>query len=55
MCVGRLSEAIALYEQNFAGRMRVLGEDHPLTLAWRITLADAYESVGRVGEEIRHD
>jgi hypothetical protein len=47
---GRLGEAIPLFEQTLADSLRVLGEDHPHTLASRNNLAYAYESAGRLGE-----
>ena len=50
--MGRLSEAIALYEQVLADSIRVLGEDHPDTLTSRNNLACAYESAGRLTEAI---
>ena len=49
---GRLSEAIALLEQVLTDCVRVLGEDHPDTLASRNNLAGAYESAGRLTEAI---
>ena len=49
---GRLGEAIPLYEQTLADRVRVLGDDHPDTLTSRNNLAGAYESAGRLGEAI---
>ena len=49
---GRLGEAIALYEQVLADRIRVLGPDHPDTLSSRNNLAYAYESAGRLKEAI---
>ena len=49
---GRLGEAIPLYEQVLADRVRVLGDDHPHTLTSRNNLAGAYESAGRLGEAI---
>ena len=49
---GRLDEAITLYEQTLADRVRVLGGDHPDTLTSRNNLAGAYESAGRLGEAI---
>ena len=49
---GRLSEAIALLEQVLTDCVRVLGEDHPDTLASRNNLAGAYESAGRLNEAI---
>ena len=50
--VGRLTEAITLFEQVLTDSIRVLGEDHPDTLASRNNLAGAYESVGRLTEAI---
>ena len=38
---GRVDEAIALYEKVLADRMRVLGADHPDTLASRDNLETA--------------
>ncbi len=49
---GRLGVAIPLYEQALTGTERVLGADHPDTLASRHNLAGAYESAGRLGEAI---
>ena len=49
---GRLTEAIALYEQVLTDRTRVLGEDHPHTLASRNNLAGAYQAAGRLTEAI---
>ena len=49
---GRLGEAIALYEQVLADRIRVLGPDHPDTLSSRNNLAYAYISVGRLADAI---
>ena len=49
---GRLGEAIPLYEQVLADRVRVLGDDHPHTLVSRGNLAGAYELAGRLGEAI---
>ena len=49
---GRLGEAIALYEQVLADRIRVLGPDHPDTLSSRNSLAYAYISVGRLADAI---
>ena len=45
--VGRLDEAIDLFEQNLAEALRVLGPDHPDTKTFRNSLADAYRAVGR--------
>ena len=50
--VGRLTEAIALYEQVLPDSSRVRGEDHPDTLASCNDLAGAYESAGRLTEAI---
>src|ERR1019366_402305 len=41
-----LSRAIALYERNLADCERLLGPDHPDTLASRDNLAGTYESAG---------
>ncbi|WP_425320945.1 tetratricopeptide repeat protein [Actinomyces bowdenii] len=41
-----------LYEQNLADRERVLGADHPSTLASRNNLAYAYGAVGDLGRAI---
>ena len=49
---GRLGEAIALYEQVLADRIRVLGPDHPDTLSSHNNLAYAYISVGRLADAI---
>ena len=49
---GRLSEAIALLEQVLTDCVRVLGEDHPDTLASRNNLAGAYHAAGRLTEAI---
>ena len=50
--VGRLSDAIALYQQVLTDSIRVLGQDHPDTLASCNDLAGAYESAGRLTEAI---
>ena len=50
--VGRTAEAIPLHEQTLANRERVLGTDHPNTLASRNNLAMAYRAVGRTTEAI---
>ena len=50
--VGRLIEAIALFERVLADSIRVLGEDHPNTLASRNNLAHAYHAGGRFTEAI---
>ena len=49
---GRLTEAIALYEQVLPDNIRVLGEDHPRTLASRNNFAHAYHAAGRLTEAI---
>ena len=49
---GRLTEAIALYEQVLADRIRVLGKAHPHTLISGNNLACAYDSAGRLTEAI---
>ena len=41
-----------LYEQTLADRERVLGPDHPDTLASRNNLANAYQAAGRIDEAI---
>lgn len=45
--VGRSAEATAISEQALAARERVLGPDHPDTLASRNNLANAYQDAGR--------
>ncbi len=50
--VGRVGEAVGLFEENLAGSVRVLGRDHPDTLIARGNLAGAYQAVGRVGEAV---
>ena len=49
---GRLTEAIALYEQVLTDHTRVLGQDHPHTLTSRHNLAYAYQEAGRLEEAI---
>ena len=44
---GRTAEAITMQEQTLAARERVLGPDHPDTLASRGNLADVYRDAGR--------
>ena len=44
---GRLDEAITLYEEVLADRVRLLGDDHPQTLTSRNNLAGAYKAAGR--------
>ena len=50
--VGRFDDAVELYEQVLADRMRVLGPDHPNTLETRNNLAGAYDDIGRFSEAI---
>ena len=50
--VGRLDEAIALYEQTLEDRTRILGPHHPNTLTSRNNLANAYQDAGRLDEAI---
>jgi tetratricopeptide (TPR) repeat protein len=50
--MGRLDDAIPLYETALEGGVRVLGTDHPDTLQTRNNLAGAYQSVGRLDEAI---
>jgi Tetratricopeptide repeat len=44
-----------LHEQTLADRERVLGADHPDTLATRHHLAAAYRAAGRTAEAITLD
>lgn len=44
---GRLDQAIPLYEQTLADRLRILGPDHPSTKIFRNNLASAYQAAGR--------
>ena len=46
------AKAITLYQQVLADRERVLGADHPNTLATRDNLAGAYRGAGRTAEAI---
>jgi tetratricopeptide (TPR) repeat protein len=48
--VGRCAEAMTLHEQTLADRERVLGPDHPETLASRSNVATAYHAAGRSTE-----
>ena len=50
--MGRLTEAIDLYEQVSANSIRVLGSVHPETLSSRNNLACAYAAAGRITEAI---
>ena len=47
---GRDDLAVPLFEEVLADRVRVLGADHPQTLASRNNLAGAYHAVGRVDD-----
>ncbi|MBE1596648.1 tetratricopeptide repeat protein [Streptomyces stelliscabiei] len=49
---GQLSRATSHLQRALADRVRVLGEDHPHTLASRNNLAYAYKSVGELGRAI---
>jgi tetratricopeptide (TPR) repeat protein len=49
---GDLGRAIPLYEQALADRERVLGADHPDTLASRTNLAYVCQTVGDLGRAI---
>ncbi|MDU5761205.1 MAG: tetratricopeptide repeat protein [Schaalia odontolytica] len=49
---GRLNEAITLFEQVLADRIRILGDKHPDTLASRNNLAGAYLAANRPEESI---
>ena len=49
---GRLDQAIALYEQTLADRLRILGPDHPDTLTSRNNLAHAHRAAGRLDQAI---
>ncbi|WP_218150600.1 tetratricopeptide repeat protein [Actinokineospora terrae] len=50
--VGRLNEAIPLYEQTLTDHRRTLSNSHPSTLLSANNLAGAYEEAGRLGEAI---
>ena len=47
---GKMAAAVRLGEQTRAGYTRLLGVDHPDTLAASLNLAHAYLSVGRNGD-----
>ena len=49
---GRLNEAITLFEQVLADRIRILGDKHPDTLASRNNLAGVYLAANRPEESI---
>jgi hypothetical protein len=44
--VGRVPEAIALFEQVLAAGTRALGPAHPTTVSSRVSLASAYRDAG---------
>ncbi|WP_296491416.1 tetratricopeptide repeat protein, partial [uncultured Actinomyces sp.] len=46
LSAGRVTEAIALFEQVLTDRTRILGKDHPATLATLNALASAYKDAG---------
>ena len=52
--VGRTDEAITLYEQVVTDRSRILGENHPQTLASRNNLAYTYLLMGRTDDAVSH-
>jgi hypothetical protein len=43
---GRLAQAIPMYERTLQDHERIMGQDHPGTLAARANLASAYDTVG---------
>jgi hypothetical protein len=47
-----MGSALQLYEQTCAGYERILGADHPDTLTYRLSLANAYYKVGRLSDGI---
>jgi hypothetical protein len=49
---GRTADAIPLLQQTLAARERLLGAEHPNTLASRNNLASAYRATGRPAEAI---
>ena len=49
---GRLTDAIALFEEVLADSLRILGHDHIDTLVFRGNLAGTYQVVGRFDEAI---
>ncbi len=49
---GQGGDRVALYEQALADFVRVLGQDHPQTLASRNNLAYAYQDAGDLGRAI---
>ena len=51
--LGRFVEAAPLYEETLAGRTRLLGAEHPRTLATQYGLADLYWSMRRTDDAER--
>ena len=49
---GRLGDAIPLYEETLADRLRVLGPNHPATFGSKNNLAVAYWEAGRPQDAI---
>jgi hypothetical protein len=45
-----MASALQLHEETCAGYERVLGPDHPDTLARRASLAHVYYGVGRISD-----
>ena len=52
LSAGMLNQAIALFEHNLVDRERILGPDHPHTLASRNNLALAYQDAGELEQAI---
>ena len=52
LAAGRLEQAIPLLERTLADCERILGPDHPDTLASRNNLAAAYQAAGRLEQAI---
>ena len=50
--IGRLAEAVPLFEATVTDCERLLGPDHPDTLVSRHALALAYRAVGRLADAI---
>ncbi|RAX22680.1 hypothetical protein DRB07_07635, partial [Actinomyces sp. Z3] len=49
---GRVTDAIGLFAQVLQDRLRILGPDHPNTLASRNNLAYAHQAAGRIAEAV---
>ena len=47
-----MAVAVQMYEQVYVGSGRVLGPDHPDTLAVGVALAGAYYAVGRLTDAV---